>query len=399
MGFFENVPLVPPDPILGLTIAFQNDTRKNKVNLGVGIYNTEELKTPVLQSVKLAEAFLLEREENKKYLPISGDPLYLDRLGGIVFGDDFWTKEKERIASFQTVGGTGALKTGGIFIKEELGSSVWISTPSWPNHRGVFLHCGLKVEAYPYYDKLSRSLDYEKMIFCLEKLSPGSVVVLHAACHNPTGCDLSSLQWNKLLDLFKAKKLIPFFDFAYQGFGSGIQEDARAIRLFSGSGLEMFVAVSNAKNLSLYGERVGALYIVSESAVHVKHISSRVKQMIRTNYSSPPIHGAKVAAHIFSSASQRLLWEGELAEMRERIQRVRLLFAERLAQKIQAVDFNAIEKGNGMFSYIGLEKLQVERLTAEYGIYMPSDGRINVCGLNYSNMDYVVDAIEAVYRK
>ncbi|MBS0604752.1 MAG: aspartate/tyrosine/aromatic aminotransferase [Verrucomicrobia bacterium] len=396
MSFFEKVPLAPPDPILGLTAAFQNDERKAKVNLGVGLYKTEDLRTPVLGCVKSAEAALLDTEKSKEYLPIDGEKQYLEQMGALVFGKQSWNKEKVRIASFQTVGGTGALKTGGTFLKEEADRSIWISTPTWPNHRGVFFHCGLKVEQYPYYDSKSHAADFDKMAACFEKLQPGTVVLLHASCHNPTGCDPSNEQWAAICELFKAKKLIPFFDFAYQGFGRGIEEDAEAIRYFLNQGLEMFVAVSNAKNLSLYGERVGCLFIVSESSKIAEHILSRVKQMIRTNYSNPPMHGAKIAACIFSTSSLRQKWEDELTEMRERINAMRALLEQQLSAESKRVDFSHLKRGRGMFGFSGLDKSQVDRITAEFGIYMPSDGRINVCGLNRSNIDYVVNAIISV---
>jgi aspartate/tyrosine/aromatic aminotransferase len=392
MGFFEHVPFAPADPILGLTAAFLGDEREDKVNLGVGLYKTEDLKTPVLQCVKTAEVALLRREKSKGYLPIDGDRAYLDGIGELVFGERAWTKEKERIAAFQTVGGTGALKIGGTFLKEEGGFPVWISAPTWPNHFGVFSHCGLSVQSYPYYDPDYRKVATEKMVACLEALAPGAIVVLHAACHNPTGCDPSRAEWEMLSELFKRKKLIPFFDFAYQGFGCGIEEDAEAIRHFLSTGMEMLVAVSNAKNLSLYGERVGCLFIASESAKEAIHISSRVKQMIRTNYSSPSMHGAKVAASILRTSSLKQQWEEELGQMRERIFAMRHLFAERAA----ILDLGHFAQGRGMFGFTGLNTHQVERIQREYGIYMPSDGRINVCGLNHSNMDYVVDALIAI---
>lgn len=396
MSFFEKVLLAVPDPILGLTAAFRSDPREKKVNLGVGLYKTENLKTIVQESVKLAETFLLEEEKSKEYLPIDGDKLYLDQMGDLVFGREIWKKEKDRIACFQAVGGTGALKIGGTFLKEEENHPIWIPNPTWPNHSGVFSHCGLMVEEYPYYDKKNRSLDFEKMLSYLKKLAPGSIILLHAVCHNPTGCDPSEEQWEILCDLFKTKQLLPFFDFAYQGFGQGIEEDAKNIRRFLNAGMEMLVAVSNAKNLSLYGERTGCLFIVSDSKNIAEKITSRMKQMIRVNYSSPPMHGAKIAAHIFSTPSLRCKWEQELGEMRERILLMRLLLTEGLACKSPKNDFSSIGKAAGMFSFTGLDKPQVEKIRVEYGIYMPSDGRINVCGLNRSNLDYVVDAIVSV---
>lgn len=396
MSFFEKVPLAPPDPILGLIVAFHQDPRKNKVNLGAGIYKTEDLRTPVLAAVKAAESALLDSEKSKEYLPIDGERHYLETMGAMVFGKEVWSKEKERIASFQTVGGTGALKIGGTFLKEEIGNSIWISTPTWPNHKAVFANCGLKVESYHYYDAKNHQLDFESLTACIEKLAQGTIVLMHASCHNPTGCDPTAKQWETLCALMKAKKLIPFFDFAYQGLGRGIEEDAEAIRCFMKNGLEMLIAVSNAKNLGLYGERVGCLFIIAESAKIAEHILSRVKQMIRANYSNPPIHGARVAGYIFGTPSLRKQWEDELKEMRERINTMRLKLHDRLIAKSKNMDFSHLKKGQGMFCYTGLNKAQVERLTKEYAIHMPSDGRINVCGLNENNLDKVVDSIVAV---
>lgn len=399
MGFFERVPLAPADPILGLTQAYQSDSRSTKVNLGVGLYKTEELKTPVLESVKRAEIALIEEEESKEYLPIDGERHYREEMGLLVFGKEGWSAHKGRIASFQSVGGTSALKIGGTFLKQEANYPVWISAPTWPNHRGVFTDCGLKVENYPYYAKEQHRFDFEGMFSCLEKLSAGSIVVLHASCHNPTGCDPSREQWKMLCALFQQKKLIPFFDFAYQGLGAGVVEDAEAVRLFLNSGIEMLIAVSNAKNLSIYGERVGCLFILSESAQIAAHIASRVKQVIRTDYSNPPMHGVKIAAHILSSPPLKMQWEAELREMRERIQKMRRLIAKQLAEKIPHLDFSHLANGTGMFGFTGLTKLQVEYLIKEHGIYMPSDGRMNVCGLNQSNVAMVASAIADAMRR
>ncbi len=396
MSHFERVKLAPSDPILGLTTAFANDVRKDKVNLGVGLYNNEKLKTPVLACVKEAEALLLTTQMSKEYLPIDGDRLYLDQMGGLVFGRASWEMEKGRIASFQTVGGTGALKIGGTFLKEETDRLIWISTPSWPNHRGVFSHCGLKVENYPYYDTKHYKMDFDGMVSCLEKLEPGSIVLLHASCHNPTGVDLGPAQWEFLYQLFKTKQLIPFFDFAYQGFGNGLEEDAAAIRYFLGSGLEFLVAVSNAKNFSLYGERAGCLFIVSQSAKIAEKITSRVKQMIRTNYSNPPMHGAKIVAHILNTPPLAKEWEKELTQMRLRILAMRELLVLKLKSTSKNIDFSHLKEGRGMFGFTGLKAAQVEKIISEYGIYMPSDGRINVCGLNHDNIDAVVSAMVAV---
>ncbi len=395
MSFFDKVPLAPPDPIFGVIAAFQKDPRKEKINLGAGIYKTEDLRTPILASVKAAEKAVLESEESKDYLPIEGDRNYFEGMGGLVLGKEIWAKEKERIAAFQTVGATGALKIGGTFLKEEAENPVLIPDPTWPNHRAVLTHSGLKVENYPYYDAKKHKIN-ENLIPFLEKLNPGTILVLHGSCHNPTGCDPTLEQWKELCAVIKAKRLIPFFDFAYQGLGRGLDEDAEAIRYFVKNGIEMLLAVSNAKNLALYGERAGCLFIVSESAKIAEHIISRVKQMIRTNYSNPPIHGARVAAYLLGNDALRKKWEGELKEMRERIHRLRLDLYERLAAKKKNSDFSHFKRGQGMFCYTGMTKEEVERITEQYAIYLPKDGRINICGLTQKNLDYVVDAIATV---
>lgn len=399
MSFFEKVPLAPVDPILGLPAAFQKDPRPHKVNLGVGVYKTEDLRTPVLECVKLAEAYLLENEQNKEYLPIEGMSSYLQRMGALIFGESSWNKEKNRIASFQTIGGTGALKIGGTLLKEEIDHPLWIPAPTWPNHRGVFSACGLKVNEYPYYNVGRHCAQFEEMQDCLQTLAEGSIVLLQASCQNPTGCDLTLEQWSILSTLFQQKRLIPFFDCAYQGLGRGMGEDVEAIRLFLQNGHEMLVAVSNAKNLSLYAERLGCLFIISASSKTSQHIHSRVKQMIRTNYSNPPKHAAATAAHIFEIPVLYQKWQDELSMMRHRIHQMRMILMQKLRDKIPQKDLSHLEKGIGMFGFLALQSSQVQQLIKDYGIYMPSDGRINVCGLNHNNIDFVVNAIKEVLLK
>lgn len=396
MSFFQDVILAPPDPILGLTTAFLNDPRKNKVNLGVGIYKSEDLKAPILHSVKMAEKALWEQETTKEYLPIDGEALFIEGMGKLVFDASQWKKEKSRISACQTVGGTGALKIGGTFLKEEVDRPIWISNPTWPNHRGVFLSCGLSVENYAYYDQKAHQIDFKKMIGCFEKLPEKTIVAMHASCHNPTGCDPTFEEWKILCELFKTKKLIPFFDFAYQGFGRSLDLDAEVLRFCLEKGLEMLVAVSSAKNFSLYGERVGCLFIVSETSKIAEHILSRVKQIIRTTYSNPPMHGAKIVGQILQTSFLCKMWEEELGVMRVRIQQMRKELFNRLASHGKTQAFEQINRGQGMFGYTGLSRPQVERLSAEYGIYMTADGRMNVCGLNLDNIDYVVEAILSV---
>lgn len=392
MSFFDKVILAPPDPILGLTEAYLADSRVNKVNLGVGYYKDNMLRTPILDSVKMAEKILLESEPNKEYLPIVGHRALIEKVGEMLFGFTFWEKERARIAGFQAIGGTGALKIGGTFFKEELDSSVWIPAPTWPNHRGVFAGCGLKVDSYPYYDKKKHGIAFDALCAFLEQRERGSIVLMHASCHNPTGCDPSLEEWKTLRAIFAEKELIAFFDCAYQGFAQGLEADAEGLRHFAESGLEMLVAFSAAKNFSLYGERVGALFILTKDPMRKERVESRVKQMIRTNYSNPPKHGAAIVAHILQDAKLKKQWAHELNSMRDRIQNMRTALANRLTSKGQR-DFMRVKTGMGMFCFMGLTEQQVERLVVEYGIHMPRDGRINVCGLNENNIDYVVDAI------
>ncbi len=390
MPFFSHVPLAPPDPILGLSAAFAADPKKQKVNLGVGLYKNADLKTPILPSVKEAEMYLLSSEQSKEYLPIDGYRLFIDKVGEMIFGASFWASQQERISGFQTVGGTGALKVGGSFLREEVNHPILISEPTWPNHRGVFSHCHLQVRSYPYYQISSHTPEIDQMIEFLKQQAEGAIVLLHASCHNPTGKDPTFDEWKSILEIIQRRKLLPFFDCAYLGFGQGVEEDARAIRLFAEAGCELLIAFSAAKNFSLYGERVGALYIVSENQTTAQHVTSRVKQLIRTNYSNPPIHGAGIVRYILNTAAAKTKWMGELQEMRQRISEMR----QRLSSKLPHQRFQHLKEGFGMFCFTGLDQAQVEKLKREFGIYMPPDGRINVCGLNQNNIEYVVQSIE-----
>lgn len=396
MSLFEKVPFAPPDPILNLTTAFLKDPRPNKVNLGVGIYKAENLKTPILTAVHAAETILLTQERSKLYLPINGHLLYLDKMGSLIFGASFWEKEKTRIASFQSVGGTGGLKLGGTLLKEEAPHPIWLPHPTWQNHQAIFTECGLKVDYYPYYNQKQHIIEFEKLYAHLEKLPEKSIIILHPSCHNPTGSDLNKEQWERLAALFVANQLIPFFDLAYQGFGDGIEEDVKPIRLFAAAGLEMFVAASNAKNFSLYAERAGCLFILSHTTKIAEHLLSRVKQIIRSQYSTPPLHGAEIVAYILDNPKLRAQWEKELKEMKDRINQMRLALWERLEAKRPSPTFHHLKNGKGMFGFFGLEKPQVDKLIAEHGIYMTNEGRINVCGLNRDNIDYVADTILSV---
>jgi aspartate aminotransferase len=396
MGFFDHISTAPPDPIFGLVSAFNSDPRKSKVNLTVGYYRDEELKTPVMRSVKKAEILLAERALSKHYLPIEGDKALLELIAPTIFGNVFWVKEKSRIACFQGVGGTGALRIGANFLKCEVGEFAYISEPTWPNHRGVFSYAGMNVETYPYYDRVSQSLRFEKMVDFCSTLSPGSILVLHASCHNPTGADLSLNEWKILSDVCMEKRLVPFFDSAYQGFCKSFEEDVAPIRLFAERGHEMLVASSYSKNFSLYPERTGALFVVTSSEKIASAVVTKIKALIRATYSNPPQHGSCIIREIFSHPGLKNDWEIELSSMRERIQRMRNELAQSLMVKSKKKDFSFLLQRAGLFCFTGLSKEQVDRIIAEHGIYMTSDGRINVAGLNLNNLDYVVDAIVAV---
>lgn len=396
MHFFEHVELVPPDPILGLQVAYNQDPRTTKVNLSVGVYKTPDLKTPILKTVKKAEALILENEKSKEYLPIDGDSSFTERSGQLIFGRGFWVKNNHRIHAFQSVGGTGALRIGADFLKQEIGSPIFISDPTWPNHRGVFTKAGLHVNTYPYYDIKKQHLEFDRFYECLSSMHPKSIAVFHACCHNPTGADLSLEQWQQVSSLCLEKGIIPFFDCAYQGFGKGVVEDVQPIRLFAEEGHEMLVASSYSKNFGLYAERIGALFVVAGSEKSAKHIGSKIKIIVRTNFSNPPLHGARIIAQILGHDHLKAEWETELAGMRERILEMRQAFTAAIMAKCKKKDFRYLNHRFGLFSFCGLEKMQVDRLISEYGIYMTGDGRINVAGLNEENMDYVVNSIAAV---
>jgi len=394
--FFHTVTPAVLDPIFGLTVLFEADQRPDKINLGVGQYRNDQLITPVLESVKLAETFLLREEESKEYLPIAGDASYLNKVGALIFGDFFWAAEGKRVSSVQTLGGTGALRVGGEFLKLEVGERVLISDPTWPNHRGVFTSCKMLVDVYPYYDIRGQTLEFDRMVQYLKKVTPGAAVILHACCHNPTGADLSLDQWKVVLKIFKENGLLPFFDFAYQGFGSSMEEDAKAIRLFAAEGIEMLVACSHSKNFGLYSERIGALYVVAQSPKVAEAVQSKLKVIVRTNYSNPPRHGAAIVAHILSEPKLKKMWEQEVAGMQSRIEKMRRAFIEALSSRSLKRNYLYLADRVGMFCFSGLQKEEVQRLQKEFAIYMPLDGRLNLAGLSDENLLTVVDAITSV---
>jgi aromatic-amino-acid transaminase len=396
-SIFSSVALVPRDPILGITEVFNADTRTTKVNLGAGVYFDDTGKIPLLNAVKTVERTHLEKMPSHGYLPIDGLTTYNKAVRAMLFGKDSPLLAEGRGVTVQTLGGTGALKIGGDYLKHLLpNATVYISTPSWENHRAVFESAGFKVETYPYYDTATRGVDFAAMKSCLDALPAGSIIVLHACCHNPTGADLSETEWREIIAVFQARGLVPFIDMAYQGFADGIEEDATVPGLFAASGLQCFIATSYSKSFSLYGERIGALSVVTASKDESMRVLSQIKRVIRANYSSPPTHGAAVVAAVLSSVELRQRWEGELADMRERIKKMRSGLVERLGALGVARDFSFVTRQRGMFSYTGLSAKQVARLQSEFGIYAVDTGRICVSGLNTGNIDYVAKAIAAV---
>jgi aromatic-amino-acid transaminase len=396
-SLFATVELAPRDPILGLNEQFNADPNPAKVNLGVGVYFDENGKLPLLACVKAAEELMMEAPNDRNYLPIDGIAAYDSAVQDLVFGADTPIRKSGRVATVQALGGTGGLKLGADFLKRlNPSAEVLISDPSWENHRALFEGAGFTVRTHPYYDAAARGIDFPAMLDALRAAAPGTIVVLHACCHNPTGYDLKPEQWPQVIDVVRARGLVPFLDMAYQGFGDGIVEDGAAVRLFIESGLDFFVATSFSKSFSLYGERVGALSVACATKADADRVLSQLKRVIRTNYSNPPTHGAQVVTTVLNTPALRTLWEGELAGMRVRIKKMRIALRDKLAQAGLRQDFGFITEQRGMFSYSGLTREQMHRLRNEFGVYGVDSGRICVAALNDNNIDSVVRAIAAV---
>jgi aromatic-amino-acid transaminase len=397
MSLFSTVELAPRDPILGMTEAFNADPNPAKVNLGVGVYFDEQGKLPILQCVLTAEKQMAEAPKPRGYLPIDGIAAYDRSVQELVFGANSAALRDGRIATVQTLGGTGGLKVGADFLKRlNPQSKVLISDPSWENHRALFMQAGFEVETYPYYDAATRGIRFDAMLAALEAAAPGTVVVLHACCHNPSGYDLDASQWTQVVQVLKARGLVPFLDMAYQGFGDGIVEDGAAVQLFLSAGMDFLVATSFSKSFSLYGERVGALSVVCESKDEAARVLSRLKVLIRGNYSNPPTHGAQVVSMVLTTPALRKMWEDELAGMRARIKRMREALVQRLSDAGVEQDMSFILRQKGMFSYSGLSAPQMQRLRSEFGVYGIDSGRICVAALNERNLGPVVAAIAKV---
>ena len=397
MSLFAAVEMAPRDPILGLNEQYAADPNPHKVNLGVGVYTDENGKLPLLACVAAAEQQLVEAATPRGYLPIDGIAAYDRAVQGLVFGTDSDIVTAQRVVTVQTLGGTGGLKVGADFLRRmNPKARVLISDPSWENHRALFTNAGFEVATYPYYDATVRGVDFAAMLAALQAAPAGTIVVLHACCHNPTGCDLTPVQWAAVVGVVKARGLVPFLDMAYQGFGVGLLEDGAAVGLFVASGLDFFVSTSFSKSFSLYGERVGALSVVCESAAEAARVLSQLKIVIRSNYSNPPTHGAQIVATVLTTPTLRAQWEQELGAMRTRIKAMRLALVQALAAAGITQDLAFITRQQGMFSYSGLNAAQMQRLRSEFGIYGVDSGRICVAALNHKNIDAVAAAIARV---
>lgn len=394
---FESISAAPADPILGLADLFRADDRPHKINLGIGVYKDETGNTPVLTSVKKAEQYLLENETTKNYLSIDGLADFARCTQELLFGTENPLIAAGRARTAQTPGGTGALRVAADFLATQTAvKRVWVSNPSWPNHKNVFNAAGLEVCEYAWYDAENHQLDFDGMLAALQEAKAGDVVLFHGCCHNPTGIDPTAEQWSQLAQLSQAKGWLPLFDFAYQGFARGLNEDAEGLRIFAASHQELIVASSYSKNFGLYNERVGAITLVAADAATADTAFSQMKYTIRANYSNPPAHGAAVVATILSNQALRTIWEQELTDMRQRIQRMRQLFVNTLAEKGATRDFSFIIQQNGMFSFSGLTKDQVIRLRDEFAVYAVNSGRVNVAGMTPDNMSALCEAIVAV---
>jgi aromatic-amino-acid transaminase len=397
MSLFTAVEMAPRDPILGLNEQFNADTNPAKVNLGVGVYYDDNGKLPLLECVQIAEKQMMETPKPRGYLPIDGIATYDSAVKGLVFGTDSEPVKSGRVATVQCIGGTGGLKVGADFLKRlNPDAKVLISDPSWENHRALFTNAGFTVDTYAYYDEAKRGVNFDGMLASLNAAAAGTIVVLHACCHNPTGYDITAAQWDEVVAIVKAKNLVAFLDMAYQGFGYGLIEDGAVINKFVAAGLDFFVSTSFSKSFSLYGERVGGLSVLCESKEEADRVLSQLKIVIRTNYSNPPTHGGAVVAAVLGNPELRALWEKELGEMRVRIKAMRQKLVDGLKAAGVKEDMSFITTQIGMFSYSGLTKDQMVRLRSEFGVYGTDTGRMCVAALNSKNIDYVCAAIAKV---
>ncbi|MDX1948850.1 MAG: amino acid aminotransferase [Pirellulaceae bacterium] len=395
---FDTLPLAPPDSILGLTEAFKKDPNPRKINLSVGVFKDAAGNTPILACVKEAERRLLNSEKSKGYLSIEGHPEYSAGVQELLFGAGHEIITSGRAVTAQTPGGTGSLRVAADFLKKHFPTAkLWHSKPTWANHPQIFAAAGQKVESYPYLDAAGQGLDFAAMLAALKQIPAGDIVLLHACCHNPTGVDPTPAQWREIADVVHEQKLLPLVDFAYQGFGDGLVEDAAGLRELARPGKELLVCSSFSKNFGLYGERVGALSIVAANADTAQRALSQVRLAIRTNYSNPPTHGAAIVAAVLQDAQLRTQWEAELAAMRDRIHQMRKLFVATMKAKTSKKDYSFLIQQKGMFSFSGLSNVQVDELRTKHGVYVVGNGgRMNVAGMTEANIGPLSDAIAAV---
>lgn len=396
----EKITAAPADPILGLNDEFNSDSRDSKINLGIGVYKDASGNTPILSSVKKAEANLLEMEESKSYLSIPGPADYALAVQKLLFGVNSQLVADKRAQTAQAPGGTGGLRLAAELIKRQLGDvTVWVSEPTWANHMGIFGAVDLEIARYQYYDAASHDIDFDAAMADLANAKAGDVVLFHGCCHNPTGIDPDAAQWRQLAELCAGKQLLPLFDFAYQGFARGLEEDAEGLRIFAEHCDEIFVASSFSKNFGIYSERTGAFTLVAKTSEIAATVLSQLKSIIRVIYSNPPKHGGALVAHILNHAELRAEWEAEVTEMRARIHKMRALFVATLKEKGVTTDFSFIERQNGMFSFSGLNQGQVLKMREDSAVYAVNSGRFNVAAMTEANMDALCEAIAAVVNQ
>lgn len=397
---FLHVDPYPGDPILTLNEDFQKDPRTDKINLSIGIYFDEQGRLPVMNAVRQAESAMLSTIGPKPYLPMTGHPAYREAVQHLLFGADHEAVKSGRIATIQTLGGSGGLKVGGDFLKRYFpNSQVWVSDPTWDNHRAMFEGAGFQVNTYPYYDAATGGLKFDAMLSAIDALPAQSIVLLHACCHNPTGVDLSNDQWLQLIDVIKARKLLPYLDIAYQGFGAGIEEDAFALRALADAGVSFFVANSFSKSFSLYGERVGGLSVVCPDKAQAQLVIGQLMSAVRRNYSSPPTHGAQIVAKVLQTPELRTVWADELTAMRDRIKVMRQRLYDGVVERLPGRDVRYFIDQRGMFSYTGVSPQQADALREQHGVYVLRSGRMCAAGLNANNVDRVAEAFAAVLRQ
>lgn len=394
--FFHDVNEAPPDPIFGLLGAFNADVRKEKINLMVGIYKDDQMRAELLSSVKKAKELILVQDLMADYLPIDGLGELTELLGPVIFSDLLWREKQGSIYAAHTTGGTGALRVAGEFLAQQVSRTVYLPNHTWPNHRLVMERAGCKVETYPYYSKEKRNFDLDGMLGFLSQLPEKSAILLHACCHNPTGCDPTIGEWKEISRFMLQKRLLPFFDFAYQGLGDGVENDAEAVRIFVADGHEMLIAYSCSKNFSMYCQRVGALFVVNENSAVKLRVGSQVKRIIRALYSNPPAHGARIVVEVLKNPELKKGWQKDVEGIRHRLNLMRESLIQRLIGKTKQMDFNYLRGHKGMFSFIDMDKTQVQKMIEKFAIYMTDNGRISVAGLTTKNIDYVVNSLVSV---